>query len=855
MKIVLTIILALVNSWVWAQDYHYKQYDPESGIGSMTFDITQDENGYIWMCGNRGLHRFNGYEFKRIPDEDIITFQLVPQWDGTLWALTMDKKLFYFHPDDGEIHWYKYNHLLEETPSRYLFNSMLLDSNRTLYLGFSYHAFMSIDSAGNLSEYFPAEPADSGAYVFNGIDPRLPNGYREFTISALHADTVQRMFDHLDWQMIPSESSVGMRSFRRNRDVFICTHKTIERKSDRGNWKINPRNRPLGIGPFGEKHLWVGLLNGGVQIYQEDGKLVKTLLPEKSVTDVLLDREKGLWIATLHSGVYYAKNVDIKHKVFPEINNGLLEQMVQVPGMGIHFSHYNGSIYRHDNGTLQLVESNPGLDQVLIGYHEHFGGLIRVRHPGNVILESGAGETTEISLPSVITRISEGDSKEELLLGSMHGFFVINQQLDTAQYETGVRVNDVYPTSNGYYCATRDGLMHCSKNGEIEELKEQNPMFSGNVRDIESNGTHYFIATLDHGVVVFNDDTVFNITSQSGLLTNTVYSLEVLNDSAIIVGAGIGLYRIIISDDLSFDVAALSAEQGMPSSVVNDFDVIGDSVWVMTYKGLCILPLSAFDSVNVPPKNLNLKRILLNDRQVDRNSLTGLSHDENQLIIEYEAINFRNADHTLYRYRLEGLEEQWHRTKSRMAIYPALPPGDYRFVLQASGNLRDFSINELSIPITINPPYYSTWWFRSSVALLLVMLVYLFFRIRILTYNRDIVRELLRHLLKRIRKEHKYLVIKDRGMDVKIPTSAIYYIRSAGNYVEVYTERNMYLFRCKIGEFLGLVPDPIEFLRVHRSYIIRLDKVEKSSSKVLMIKGEEIPISKAYRSEFLRISA
>ena len=111
------------------------------------------------------------------------------------------------------------------------------------------------------------------------------------------------------------------------------------------------------------------------------------------------------------------------------------------------------------------------------------------------------------------------------------------------------------------------------------------------------------------------------------------------------------------------------------------------------------------------------------------------------------------------------------------------------------------------------------------------MLIYLFFRFRILLYNADLVREILRQVAKRLKGNSGYIVVKESGKQVKIASASIYFIKSDGNYLEIHHENGKTIVREKIGAFLDLVPDPLEFLRIRRSYIIRIDQVQEKGKK------------------------
>lgn len=140
-------------------------------------------------------------------------------------------------------------------------------------------------------------------------------------------------------------------------------------------------------------------------------------------------------------------------------------------------------------------------------------------------------------------------------------------------------------------------------------------------------------------------------------------------------------------------------------------------------------------------------------------------------------------------------------------------------------------------------------WMISILLVLLAGMVFLFFRFNVLSYNRDIMRELLRQILRKLRKKEKVLIIREQGKEILIPTTQIQYVKSAGNYIEIHTPQQTHLIRGKISSFPNMVPDPLEFIRVHRSYIVRLDHMEQKNKKKVKVNGTEIPIGDSYRAQ------
>jgi len=174
-----------------------------------------------------------------------------------------------------------------------------------------------------------------------------------------------------------------------------------------------------------------------------------------------------------------------------------------------------------------------------------------------------------------------------------------------------------------------------------------------------------------------------------------------------------------------------------------------------------------------------------------------------------------------------------------------LPPGEFAFVLQAGVGDR-WSDEVRRLELTVFPPFYETAWFRLLAVALIVLLGYWFFKVRILTYNRDITRELMRQLLKRLKRKTDHFVVRDQGHDVRISSGNIQFVKSSGNYIEIHTYQRTFVIREKISNFISLVPDPLEYLRVHRLYIVRIDKIRQKSVKSVTVKDTEIGVGRTY---------
>jgi len=95
-----------------------------------------------------------------------------------------------------------------------------------------------------------------------------------------------------------------------------------------------------------------------------------------------------------------------------------------------------------------------------------------------------------------------------------------------------------------------------------------------------------------------------------------------------------------------------------------------------------------------------------------------------------------------------------------------------------------------------------------------------------------------------------FLFIKDGTELHKINFSDILFLESDHVYVSVHTTARRYLIRTSLQNYIEQL-DKNLFLRIHRSYVVNLSKIEKVQGSQIMIGDRSLPISKSYKDELL----
>jgi signal transduction histidine kinase/ligand-binding sensor domain-containing protein/CheY-like chemotaxis protein len=99
-----------------------------------------------------------------------------------------------------------------------------------------------------------------------------------------------------------------------------------------------------------------------------------------------------------------------------------------------------------------------------------------------------------------------------------------------------------------------------------------------------------------------------------------------------------------------------------------------------------------------------------------------LSFQHSVFSLEFSALHYAAPKRNRFAYKLEGFDQGWVYTDAskRFATYTNLAPGHYVFRVRAANKDGVWSDTPATLSITVEPPIWGTWWFRSAVALLLL---------------------------------------------------------------------------------------------------------------------------------------
>lgn len=95
------------------------------------------------------------------------------------------------------------------------------------------------------------------------------------------------------------------------------------------------------------------------------------------------------------------------------------------------------------------------------------------------------------------------------------------------------------------------------------------------------------------------------------------------------------------------------------------------------------------------------------------------------------------------------------------------------------------------------------------------------------------------------------IFVKDHEKMVRIVISDILYVEAERNYCRIYAKSKEYLLVMTLKDLDRKLPAQ-HFIRIHRSYIINISKIDEIGNTYAVVSRKTIPMSKGYRDELLK---
>ncbi|MFD2200708.1 LytR/AlgR family response regulator transcription factor [Shivajiella indica] len=98
--------------------------------------------------------------------------------------------------------------------------------------------------------------------------------------------------------------------------------------------------------------------------------------------------------------------------------------------------------------------------------------------------------------------------------------------------------------------------------------------------------------------------------------------------------------------------------------------------------------------------------------------------------------------------------------------------------------------------------------------------------------------------------ENKLLIkdaifIRNKGNLVKVKFKDIFWLKGDGNYTTLVTRSHVFSLRNILKEFETVLPED-DFLRIHKSYIVRINEINTINPREVTVGKDVIPVGRTY---------
>jgi len=153
--------------------------------------------------------------------------------------------------------------------------------------------------------------------------------------------------------------------------------------------------------------------------------------------------------------------------------------------------------------------------------------------------------------------------------------------------------------------------------------------------------------------------------------------------------------------------------------------------WFRTSEGVAVIDPQELTKNPVPPA-VHIERLVADGAVVAATQTAQLQPLTRNVEIDYTALSLAEPRKVQFRYKLEGFDPDWRDAGTRrQAFYTNLHPHAYRFRVLACNNDGVWNESGATLDFDLLPAFYQTQWFRLLCALVLIILAWGAYRLRV----------------------------------------------------------------------------------------------------------------------------
>jgi ligand-binding sensor domain-containing protein len=768
MKCFLTVCFLLLAGLVCSQSFSYVHYNTDNSKlpHDAVYELRQDKSGFIWICTDDGLIRFDGTEMVAYEKGFKSRYAIsTDEEDGRIWVSTWKGGIHYLRNDTAvpvkavpgrgvPLH-------VAEEINAYTFNTNGIIAFNDLLIARCFQTYMLLRFDSLTCRLVPhrLEDRQDGRQIARAGD----KDYFSFIKTASHrlyAYSKRGVFEVVEGKLKPlsaiikpdnlCESPSGMLYFREGDSVY-STNSEFSTRSLVYRIPLKKFRNMVAISFNVIASDYIGMLFETPGFPNSARSYFLIDMRDNSITDLskvlgitvlsaqmMMDQEGGIWLSTDGNGLYHLFGQKFK-------------------GVDSYRFHYNS--------TITSLVSFPG-DSLLIGTKE---GLYLYRHK---VISAIKCHDTILNYPiSSIFKTPAGHvgfSVSTVKSRSWDMYVIMNRRIKlSSDTRTLVFKHYVFTSDKdgNITLKDREGLKdYSSEIGQISQIL---------INGVEDGGGGIWL----HGASVlyyFHPNLGLRLYHRAELSDLQLNCLSYVAGKGLYIGTNQGLFLVTparmnfrsggdsgslqhwaVEDGLTnLNVRCLLSESpgslwigtqnglfhfnGSEFSIYKKRDGLiaddvthlasmeGNRLAVGSSKGLTVF--TAKPTVKSETRSLYIEKLMVNDKTYDWHKTIDAPYNST-VFLKYGLVTFVYPGLLVYSYRLNR-NEKWITTQNNSLVFTNLKPGDYSLELKVKKYNAHYSAPVL-IRFRIGSPWWKTLPFYSLMFALFIILAFVYIRVQL----------------------------------------------------------------------------------------------------------------------------
>ena len=730
--------------------------------GATIHAISQTADGYLWLGTDKGLVRFDGSAFRRLPEPSrsspSITQVLGMTADGggSLWirlggarvaryrdgrfeslpsfgtmedavtamARARDGSVLLAGIVNGPLRWsgVRFETLAPraELPARSPVTSMSEAADGRIWMG-TQDAGLFYLAQGRVTAVSKGLPAAAVAAVLpvgaHDVWVATSKGIARWNGSELTTDGLEPSVR----RAVASTLTVD-----RDSNVWIGTADGLLRVNARGVARLqdrepSPRFEVTALFEDREGSLWIGTPNGLERLRDSSFTTYGRAegLPSESSGPIYVDAEGRTWFAPLDGGLYWLRNGQVGRITADGLSTDVIYSLAGSK-RGLWAGRKAGGLTRlvAEGGSIatRTYRKADGLiDDTVYAVHESRDGTVWAGTLGSGASRFRNGRFTTVDAESGLasnTVVAIADTAD-----------------GTTWFATASGLSGLSPAGWRYF-ATRDGL----PSDDVSCLLE------------DSAGT-LWIGTGD-GLAVLDGDRIRVPRGLPVALHEQIFGLAEDRQGWLWIATStrvLSANREQLLDPLVGRVAV--ADYGLDDGLYSNEaarrhrSVVADlfgRIWFSMSRGLSVVD-PARASGSVAPLVARIESMSADGKPITLEGTPRIPPGPRRVTFSYSGVSLAAPDQIRFRYRLDGFDHGWSEPVAvREAVYTNLAPGSYQFRVMASNPEGFWNGAEATVGVDIEPEVWQTRWFRLTGALAGALTLIGLYRLRLHRLTRQL---------------------------------------------------------------------------------------------------------------------